>query len=190
MENKQTNRNSAVGLLLVALGFLLFAGQNFQSFFVNVFENWNLPYTLYIVVPGVVLIVVGMIGRRSLTLFTVLGSIALVSGLVLAFQDATEGYQSWAYIWALIFPGSLGLGLVLQSIVTEDEHQRQTGLRMLGVALLLTLVGWSFFEGLIHLSGYQQTNALANAVGPLLLVALGGWILLRRLASLGKRDTT
>jgi hypothetical protein len=182
MENKQTNRNSALGLLLVALGFLLFAGQNFQTFFSNLFENWNLPYTVYIVVPGIVLIVVGMIGKRTLTLITILGSITLVSGLLLAFQDATEGYQTWAYVWALVFPGSLGLGLALQSIVTEDEQQRTTGLRMLGVALLITLVGWSFFEGIVHLSGYQQTNALANAVGPLLLVALGGWILLRRRA--------
>jgi hypothetical protein len=184
MENKQTNRNSAaIGLLLVVVGVLLVAGQSFQSFFSNLFENWNLPYTVYIIVPGIVLIVVGLLGRRSLALFTVLGCITLVSGLVLAFQDATEGYQTWAYVWALIFPGSIGLGLALQSFVTENEKQRTTGLRMLGVALLLTLVGWSFFEGIIHLSNYG-TNVLANAVGPLLLVALGGWILLRRRASL------
>jgi hypothetical protein len=82
------------------------------------------------------------------------------------------------------------LALVLQSIVTEDAEQRQTGLRMIGVALLLTLIGWSFFEGVIHLSGFQQPNALANAVGPLLLVALGVWILLRRRASLGRRDAS
>jgi hypothetical protein len=161
---------------------LFFAGQNLQSFFPNLLDNWNVPYTAYIILPGIVLIVVGMLGRRSLTLLTVLGSILLTSGLLLAFQDATEGYQQWAYMWALVFPGSIGLGLALQSVVTGDQDQRKMGLRLIGIAVFLTLIGWSFFEGVIHLSGYE-TNMFANAIGSLLLVAWGGWILLRRRTS-------
>ena len=34
------------------------------------------------------------------------GSIVTVSGLILLIQDATAHYESWAYAWALVFPGA------------------------------------------------------------------------------------
>jgi hypothetical protein len=180
MQHEQPNRNSLVaGGILVGLGVLLLIGQTFQFTFFNLFQNWNLPYPVYVIVPGILLMTVGLFGGRNLTGFTIVGSIVLVSGLLLAFQDATHSYQTWAYLWALVFPGSIGLALAAQSFVTQDTEQRKTGLRMMGIALVLAVVFWSFFEGAINLSDFGL-NRVTNFVGPVLLIALGGWILFRR----------
>jgi hypothetical protein len=180
MDLHHHQRNNIVaGVLLLGLGLLLLIGQTFRLNIFDLFENWNIAYPLYIVTPGIVLMAIGVFGGRNLVGFTILGSIALVSGGVLAFQEATNSYQTWAYLWALVFPGSIGLAMTLQSFVTQDSQQRKSGLSMVAVALVLTLIGWSFFEGAVNLSGFGS-NALANFAGPLLLIGLGVWLLLRR----------
>lgn len=176
---RNVTNNVTVGIILVGLGLLLLLGQLFQFNFFNLFANWNIAYPWYIIVPGLVVMAVGLFGGRHLVGFTVFGSIVLVSGLVLAFQDITQSYQTWAYLWALVFPGSIGLGFAVQSIVTHDTEQRKTGLRMMGVAVILAIVFGSFFEGAINLSGFAW-NQFMGFVGPALLILLGGWILVRR----------
>jgi hypothetical protein len=180
MQPERTHRNTIVaGVLLVGLGVLLLIGQTFQFTFFNLFQNWNVAYPVYAIVTGIVFMAVGLFGGRNLTGLTIVGSIVLVSGLLLAFQDATQSYQTWAYLWALVFPGSIGVALALQGFVTQETEQRNTGLRMVGVSLVLTVVFWSFFEGAINLSGFGL-HRLTNFVGPLLLIAIGGWLLVRR----------
>jgi hypothetical protein len=179
METRHSNKGAVVGgMLLIGLGFLLLVLQNFQFTFANPFSNWYIPYTSYVIGLGLLFIVIGLSAKDSLSGLTIAGSIVLVSGLLLAFQDATRGYQTWAYVWALVFPGSIGLGLTLQSLTTQDSEQRTTGIRMMLIALIMTLVGWSFFEGIVNLSGYGL-HQLTNFVGPVLLMTIGGWLLLR-----------
>jgi hypothetical protein len=180
MQHESPNRNSLMaGIILVGLGLLLLVAQTFQFSFFSLFENWNIPYPAYIIVPSILLMAVGLFGGRNLTGFTVFGSIVLVSGLILAFHHATQTYQTWAYLWALVFPGSIGLALAAQSFVTQDTEQRTTGLRMMGIALVLTIVFWSFFEGAINLSNFGL-HRVTNFVGPVVLIAIGSWLLVRR----------
>ncbi len=180
MERQRNNsKNYTAGILLVGLGLLLFVGQFLQFNFFNLFGNWNIAYPWYVIVPGVILITIGLLGGRSLLGFTIFGSIVLVSGLVLAFQDFTQSYQTWAYLWALVFPGSIGMALTLQSFVTQDAEQRKAGLNMMLVAVVLTVVFGSFFEGAINLSGFAWRE-FVGYVGPVLLIAIGGWLMFRR----------
>lgn len=182
MELRKNNRSSVIaGVLLLTLGLLLLLGRSFQLNLFNLFENWNAPYPIYIIVIGIFLMIIGLIGgvQRQMVSLTIVGSIVLVSGGILAFHQATNSYQTWAYLWALVFPGSIGLALSLQSITSHDLRQRKTGLNMIGVALLITMVGWSFFEGGIQLSGYELSG-LANIAGPMLLIGAGVWLLLGR----------
>jgi hypothetical protein len=179
MESERTKRNNAIaGILLVGLGLLLLITQNFSISF-DLFGDWNLPYPIYIIVVGLVFMAIGLFGGHNLTGLTIVGSIIVVSGALLAFQDATQSYQTWAYLWALIFPGSIGMAQALQSLVTHDSEQREAGLRMIAIALAIVLVGWSFFEGAINLSG-SGLHDVANSIGPLLFIGIGGWLLLRR----------
>lgn len=179
MKDEHINRSSMVGgLILVGLGILLLLGQNFQFAFFNLFENWNVPYTTYIIVTGLVFTLVGLFAGHNLTGVTIFGTITLVAGLLLAYQDATSSYQTWAYTWALVFPGAIGAALALEGAVTRERRPLRVGLNMIAIALILTVVGWSFFEGAINLSGYDL-KGVVNFAGPLVLIAVGTWMLLR-----------
>lgn len=180
MEHTQPKRNTAViGTLILVLGLVLLVGQVFSFNFSNIFQFWNIPYPIYIIAFGIVFVVIGLLGHQNWVGFTIAGSIIGVTGAMLAFQDATHSYQTWAYLWALVFPGSIGLALLLQGFFTKQERQVKVGLRILGIALVLMLVGWSFFEGALDLSGYHL-DRLTNFAGPILLMAIGAWLMLRR----------
>ena len=169
----------AAGIILVGLGLLLLIGQMTDFSFEGWFEDWNIPYPVYVIVPGVLIMAVGLFGGSRAVGVTIFGSIVLVTGILLAYQDATNDYETWAYLWSLVFPGAIGLGLAVQGLVTQDSSQRKTGLRLMAATAVLVLVLWSIFEGAFHIGG-NDSNEAVNFVGPLLLIAIGGWILLRQ----------
>ena len=81
------------------------------------------------------------------------GGITTVVGLVLAVQNATGLWATWAYAWALVGPGGTGLGLVFYGLrpaapgprLERDPVARER-------ARLFPAFGL-FFEGVIGLSG-------------------------------------
>jgi len=46
------------------------------------------------------------------------GGILTMVGVVLAVQEAYDLYQTWAYAWALVAPGGVGLGLTIYGLFT------------------------------------------------------------------------
>ena len=73
------------------------------------------------------------------------GSILVSLGLLLAWQNMTGAWESWAYAWALI-PASVGLGLFLAFL--RSHTMRIIGLSMLGWSLVVfTLFGLIFAGG-------------------------------------------
>jgi hypothetical protein len=190
METRHSNRNTVIGgILLIGLGVLLLILQNFQFTFSNQLANWYIPYTTYIIGLGLIFIVFGLAGKDNLTGLTIAGSIILVSGILLTYQDTNHNYQTWSYTWALIFPGAIGLALTLQSLTTQDYEQRRTGVLIMAIALMITLVGWSYFEGMVNLSGYNL-HQLTTFVGPAVLMAIGVLLLVRRSTSKTEQEVS
>ena len=74
------------------------------------------------------------------------------SGVVLAVQEAYDLYQTWAYAWALVAPGGVGLGLAIYGLVTGRRDDLRGGLGALVVGIVIFLVGFLFFEGVLDLS--------------------------------------
>lgn len=72
------------------------------------------------------------------------GSILGVLGLLLAWQNATQAWDSWAYAWALI-PASVALGLFLAFL--RSRVMRVVSLSMLAWSLVLFVVFGIFFAG-------------------------------------------
>ncbi|HEV1992622.1 MAG TPA: hypothetical protein VGR34_07140, partial [Candidatus Dormibacteraeota bacterium] len=70
-------------------------------------------WPLFVIVPGLTLLVVGFVGGGAGA--SVPGGIVTMLGLVLAYQSSTGDWASWAFAWALIAPGGVGLGLYLQA---------------------------------------------------------------------------
>ena len=72
------------------------------------------------------------------------GTILGCLGLLLAWQNATGVWESWAYAWALI-PASVGLGLFLGFL--RKRVMRIIGLTMLGWSLVVFVLFGIFFAG-------------------------------------------
>jgi hypothetical protein len=164
----------AVGLVLIALGGLFLLDQ------VGVFDVVDVGWPLFVVVPGALLYVWGlsMAGREGAGL-AVGGGITMVVGLILAVQNATGLWATWAYAWALVGPGGTGIGLLGYGLAHRDQGLVANGLRSLGFGLALFVAFGLFFEGVIGLSG---APFLTTDIGPVVLIVVGGAVLVAGLA--------
>lgn len=171
----------AIGLLLIVLGGALLlarqAGLDLARF------GWP----LFVIVPGVVLFAIAFaIGGRGGAGPAIAGGITTATGIVLALQNATGLWATWAYAWALVAPGGAGLGLFLYGLLTGQPDFVAGGRGMLLVGLGL-FVGFAiFFEGLIGLSGDRLIPF--ETVLPVLLVAIGGLLVLFGLLGRRRRE--
>ncbi|HJW22128.1 MAG TPA: hypothetical protein VJ506_06860, partial [Candidatus Limnocylindrales bacterium] len=82
------------------------------------------------------------------------GIVSMV-GLVLSVQAATGLWATWAYAWALVAPGGVGLAMAVYGLATGQRDFVRLGLPILGVGLGLFLAFGLFFEAVIHLNGLQ-----------------------------------
>jgi hypothetical protein len=91
-----------------------------------------------------------------------------MSGLIL-FVQAVSGYWSnWPYAWTLLFPTSVGLGMLAYGAGKNIPDLRHTGWSITKVVLALFLVSAAFFEFILGLGGFGLGFGW-----PLLLVSLG-----------------
>jgi len=129
-------------------------------------------WPLFIIVPGAVLFGAAfLVGGEPGSGLAVAGSIVTTVGLVLAVQEATGLYETWAYAWALVAPGAVGFGLTVYGLLTGQPKITSAGLPVLGVGLALFLGFALFFEGVVGLSG-DRVPALRELL-PIALVVLG-----------------
>ena len=158
-------RGVVLGVILIGLG-LLFLVERFVGF-----DLAEAGWPLFVIIPGVLLFAWGVIqsGREGLGL-AVAGGITTVVGLILAVQNATGLWATWAYAWALVGPGGSGLGMAGYGLVRRDSSLVTTGLRSIAAGVGLFLAFGLFFEGLIGLSGQPF---LTTELGPYILIAIG-----------------
>ena len=103
-----------LGLALVLLGGLALAGR-----FLNL-DVLSLGWPIFVLAPGIVLFAAGVaIGGKGGLGLAIPGGIVSMVGLVLTFQSATGLWGTWAYAWALVAPGGVGLALVLYGLLTR-----------------------------------------------------------------------
>ncbi len=170
-----------LGIVLIVVGALLLVDR------VVGIDLASAGWPLFVIVPGVLLLAwgVSMTGREGVGL-AVGGGITIVVGLILAVQNATGLWATWAYAWALVGPVGTGVGLIAFGLTHGDEGLISNGLRSLGSGLALFVAFGLFFEGVIGLSG---TPFLSTDFGPVVLIGAGVVVLLvglfrgRRLAA-------
>lgn len=160
-------------LIVIGLGFLalryldVFAGQ----------DAW--PWA--IVGLGAVLFVVGLIvGNAGLVIG---GSVVATIGGILAWQNTTGLWATWAWIWTLI-PVASGVGSFIGGVRTGDRQMRDSALWQILIGLALLAVFFLFFEQFVGLSGGEVP--VPEWAMPVVLVGLGVLILVRGI--IGPRD--
>jgi hypothetical protein len=173
----QLGRNQAergtivLGIALVVIGGLALLGRALSI------DILGLGWPLFVLIPGIVLFAGGVaIGGRAGLGLAIPGGIVSMAGVVLSVQAATGLWATWAYAWALVAPGGVGLAFVVYGLLTGQADLARNGVPILLTGLGLFLAFGLFFEGLLHLSG--AALPLAEPVLAAGLIVLGIAILL------------
>jgi hypothetical protein len=158
-------RGIVLGVVLIGLGLLFLLDR-----LVGV-DLGEAGWPLFVIVSGILLFGWGVSqpGREGVGL-AVAGGITTVVGLILAVQNATGLWATWAYAWALVGPGGTGLGMAGYGLLRRETPLVRAGLRSIAAGIGLFLAFGLFFEGIIGLSGRPF---LTTEVGPYILIVAG-----------------
>ena len=169
MDRSGTSRGAlTVGALLIILGA--------AALVVRV-SGVEVGWPAWVVLPGVALLVAAFaVPEPGGSGMAVAGGIVTAVGTLLAIQDATGTYASWAYAWALVAPGGVGAGLLLYGLLTRRGDIARRGLGSLVTGIVLFLVGFLLFEGVLHLDGDRFAN-LTDVAVPIVIMGIGAAVL-------------
>jgi hypothetical protein len=167
-----------LGVVLVVLGALALAARAMG------YDALELGWPLFVIVPGLVMFAVAVsAGGRQGSVIAVPAGIVTMTGIVLAVQNATDLWATWAYAWALVAPGGVGVGLLVYGSITGQREFIRAGLPIFATGLALFLGFGIFFEGVLGLNGPAIVGAESRLAGGrvvLGLVLLVGGFLGRR----------
>ena len=161
-----------VGGVLIVVGIALLVVQQLDV------DLGRVGWPLFIIVPGVVMLAVGLLQSFGPGL-AIGGTIVTLTGLLLLFQSLTGLYATWAYAWALVSPTGSGIGMFLYGARSRSAGLMRAGSWQILTGLAIFAVGFLFFEGLIGLSG-ERLNLPPWAL-PAALMVIGAGFLLRGL---------
>jgi hypothetical protein len=180
--NEQHERNTrALGLLLLGVGAWILIAR-----FIHIdLGSWLWPF--WVIVPGGLIMALGFRDtHRSNEGLVIFGSIVAVTGIILFVQNVTGQWQSWAYAWALLFPGSVGLGQYLWGKRTGNTAAVRSAEKTLRIAVMLFIAFGIFFEVVLGIGGFRL-GAAGRIVVPVLLIAAGATIYVTSMT--GERDS-
>jgi hypothetical protein len=147
----------ALGIVLVVVGLF---------FLVVSLANVDLgayAWPLFVIIPGLTLLIVGFVSLG--TGAAIPGGILTMVGLVLAYQNSS---------------GGVGVGLFLQGMRDRNQALIKQGRSLLLIAFLIFMIGFVFFESILHMTGTDY-GLFGKAALPFLLVVIGVGLLIRSL---------
>ena len=165
--------SSLGGVFLIGLGILFLIGQ-----FLGV-SVWTYLWPFFIIGFGL-LFFAGMLaaGRdNDAGAMAILGSLFVMLGLIFLYQVIFNHWASWAYVWSLLAPTSVGIGLMIYSWWSHRPLLRQPGLILITIGLILFVVLGGFFELIIGFVGIQTPGRI---LWPVALILLGVFLLVGR----------
>ncbi len=160
----------ALGIVLVVVGVFFLLMRLFDI------DLSSYGWPLYVIIPGVTLLIVGFVSLGTGAL--VPGGIITIAGLILAYQNATSDWASWAFAWTLVAPGGAGLGVFLQGLRVHDTRQIGVGRNLMFWAALLFMIGFVVFESIFQISGVDY-GIIGKSALPVLLIVIGVTLLAR-----------
>ena len=165
--------SSLGGLFLVGLGILFLIGQ-----FLGV-SVWTYLWPFFIIGFGLLFFAAMLAAGRDndAGALAIPGSMFVMLGLIFLYQTIFNHWASWAYVWSLLAPTSIGIGLMIYSWWSNRPALRQPGLILITIGLILFVVLGGFFELVIGFAGIQTPGRI---LWPIMLILLGVFLLVGR----------
>ncbi|MCX6038080.1 MAG: hypothetical protein NTW99_09365 [Chloroflexi bacterium] len=168
MEKK--NRTQLVlGLLLILVAGWLIATR-IQPDLANIL-HLTFDWPMWVMFAGAVILVIGLlVGAPDMAI-----PACIVAGIggILYYQNATNNWESWAYMWTLI-PGFVGVGKILSGIIGGDFMAcLREGLKLLLTCAILFTIFATIFNAWTIFGSYSAYVPIA------LLFVLGIWLIVR-----------
>lgn len=169
---RQNRTNLVLGILLILIGGWLVLTRQ-----VPAVQEWidnNFTWPMWTIGAGLLVLLIGLItGAPGMA---VPASIIAGIGGILYYQNATDDFSSWSYMWTLI-PGFVGVGTILAGLLGENTRANLArGMNLLVTSAVLFLVFATFLGGL---------NILGEYGAAIILILLGLYVLVRGLARSG-----
>ncbi|HEY2596877.1 MAG TPA: hypothetical protein VGJ79_00165 [Candidatus Dormibacteraeota bacterium] len=171
---RRSGAGIALGVVLVVVGMFYLVVQ------IAAVDLSSFGWPLIVIIPGVTLLIVGIISLGSGA--AIPGGILTMVGLVLAYQNSTGHWTSWAYAWALVAPGGVGLGLFLQGLRERNSSLVRQGRSLMFIAALIFMVGFVFFESILNISNINDQPVVRAAL-PALFIVIGLLLLARSISN-------
>jgi len=162
-----------IGAGLLVMGLLLLISSLFNVSIGRYF--W--PFIF--VIPGILIFFAAISSQRSNGEgLAIVGGLFTMLGMVFLMQSITGLWATWAYIWALVAPTSIGLSQMFYGNIKNDDTIARTGWNLTKIGLSILAVGFVFFELIIGLSGFGLAR-FGLPVFPMVLIFVGGFLLVR-----------
>jgi len=162
--NKSNRPQLALGVILILFGAWFIAQRNIPVLKEWVTNYYDWPFGVIAVGAGLLLfgLILGAPGMA------VPATIVAGIGGILYYQNVTEDWDSWAYMWTLI-PGFVGVGTALMGLLGESTRSNlRHGLNLMVISAVLFLVFSAFFGG---------WTLLGNFGPAVLLILLGVYVI-------------
>lgn len=171
---RQNRTNLFLGVLLILIGIWLVVTRQVPSV-----QNWldrNFTWPMWTIGAGLLVLLIGLLtGAPGMA---VPASIIAGIGGILYYQNATNDFGSWSYMWTLI-PGFVGVGTILAGLLGEHTRRNLShGFNLIVISAVLFLVFATFFGRLSILGDYGVA---------IVLILLGVYVLVRGLVRGGYR---
>lgn len=177
MARERSNGGLIGGAFLMGLGALAllaqFAGSNF----------WTDFWPMLVLGTGILFFAGMVIGGRGAGGLAIPGTIITTVGTILLLQMRFGYWHAWSYAWTLIIM-SVGAGIFIKGLWDGDENSRRAGAIVGGIGFILFLVFGSFFTLGFGVLGFPLA---ARLVWPVVMMAVGLFLVLRWSARLGQR---
>jgi hypothetical protein len=166
---KKNRSQLVLGLLLILVAGWLIAIR-IQPDLANIL-HLTFEWPMWVIFAGAALLVIGLlVGAPDMAI-----PACIVAGIggILYYQNATNHWESWGYLWTLI-PGFVGIGSILTGIIGGDFMAKlREGLKLLLISGILFTIFATIFDAWTIFGSYSAYIPVA------LLFVLGIWLIVR-----------
>ncbi|AKB26400.1 hypothetical protein MSMTP_2931 [Methanosarcina sp. MTP4] len=140
MEKNQKERKDHS--MIIALMIMLFIAAGFILIIRMRINLGNLALPFYLVATGMFLFASALEMEGGMgEVIAAMSGIPTILGLILLYQFRTGNWESWAYVWPLIFPAGAGLGQICYGNLKANREAIERGKILAQVGFGMSLLG-------------------------------------------------